>query len=230
MFRGDWVRLVRVASPNLRETVFEHSFDSSDLHYDLSEVHVWLADLSAWQDPDISCLDEEERSRSARFRFDADRGRYERSHAFLRHVLAQYTGTDPGVLVFKSAEHGKPFLLRGPRFNLSHAGERAAVAVAAREEVGVDIESTVRRVDPEEILTRFFHPADLAAWRATPRAERVDRFFEAWTRQEAVLKALGTGIAGGLGRSPVLNPRAGAPWRLYPIEAGPGYKATLAVL
>jgi phosphopantetheine--protein transferase-like protein len=44
-----------------------------------------------------------------------------------------------------------------------------------------------------EIAARNFHPAELAAIRASTDAPEI--FLRCWTRKEAVLKAIGTGIA-----------------------------------
>jgi 4'-phosphopantetheinyl transferase len=66
--------------------------------------------------------------------------------------------------------------------------------------VGVDIEESGRRPSPE--LARRLAP-DEQEW-LTPWSDQ--RFLGLWTKKEAYLKMLGTGIAGGLRTFSALRP------------------------
>ena len=102
------------------------------------EVHVWRVDLegSGKGECFLEVLDEEERGRAARFRFEKDRKRYASRHAVLRRILARYTGVEPGEVRFLEGRRGKPEVEGqgggGVRFNMSHSGGVALVAVAIR--------------------------------------------------------------------------------------------------
>ena len=102
---------------------------------------------------------------------------------------------------FTVSREGKPFLpeINDLHFNLSHSGGELAVAFS-RNEVGLDIESKVRRANYGELARRFF---DAAEARAVEEAgDSVGEvFFRLWTAKEAVLKLEGTGISGGLQRA-----------------------------
>jgi 4'-phosphopantetheinyl transferase len=90
---------------------------------------------------------------------------------------------------FPKSEAGVPLPLDGIHWSLSH---KSAVVggVAATFPVGFDLE-TIRPVN-EGLMAKV---ADEAEWRLA-REDRRTAFFRFWTAKEAVLKAVGQGIAG----------------------------------
>ncbi|HVD87034.1 MAG TPA: 4'-phosphopantetheinyl transferase superfamily protein [Solirubrobacterales bacterium] len=185
------------------------------------EVHLWLADLEAPGWPPASMLPPDERERARRMRAPRARDRWVAARWALRRVLGLYLDRDPADVRLSLAEHGKPELAgeRSLRFNLSHTGPRALVAVALDREVGVDIEA----VDPERDvagLARFaFSPEEAAALQAVPAPRRPAAFHRAWVRKEAIAKCHGVGLAAEL--------PAGAVW-VTPVDAGADVAAALA--
>ena len=158
---------------------------------------LWLVRLAdASGEDDAQVLDEHERSRAARLRFERDRRRYVASHVALRQVLARRTGIPAASLRFELGENGKPRLAGEPRcaFSLSHSDERALVALADRGEIGVDIERVRVLNDLDALAQRILTAAELERLEAVPADERTAAFLRAWTRKEACLKALGIGL------------------------------------
>lgn len=138
---------------------------------------------------DWSVLSPDERARANRFRSAVHRYRWIAAHAWVRRRLSARTGVSPEALVFTTGHRGKPTLPGGPWFNLAHAGALAALAVAADRPVGVDLEPVPGTVDPDAAAL-VLSAEELAAVRAGgPLA-----FAVAWTRKEAWVKALGTGL------------------------------------
>jgi 4'-phosphopantetheinyl transferase len=84
---------------------------------------------------------------------------------------------------------GVPLPSNGIHWSLSHK-ETLVVAVAAPFPVGIDVER-IRPVD-ERLYRRV---AAAAEWNLTGGMDRLT-FFRFWTAKEAVLKAVGKGIAG----------------------------------
>jgi 4'-phosphopantetheinyl transferase len=186
-----------------------------------AEPHVWRIPLDRFPPEDFSAdLSPEEAAR--RFRFADHQRRYVCAHGALRRILSRYTGLAPRALQFSAGPHGKPRLDPEStiRFNLSHSGELALVAVAEAREIGVDIEH-IRPVDDAiRIARRMFSSAEAVALDALPPAERTVPFFRSWTRMEALLKAAGRGIEGEV------SPNN---WSLRDLDLAPGYAAALAL-
>ncbi|MGH2708092.1 MAG: 4'-phosphopantetheinyl transferase family protein, partial [Actinomycetota bacterium] len=170
------------------------------------------------------------------------------SRGVLRCVLARYLAIEPQAVRMRSAAHGKPFLACGPRqlalrFNLSHSGGVALVAVARGREVGIDIESLGRVLDYERIITRFLSPDEQRMLAALPPTLRRQAFFTCWVRKEAYAKARGLGLSLPFEQFSVsVNPREPAAllsverrlgdpsrWTLNDIPIGDRYVAAVAV-
>ncbi|MEZ0065804.1 4'-phosphopantetheinyl transferase [Streptacidiphilus sp. MAP12-20] len=212
-------------------------------------VELWLLDvrgpvpgLESARIDDL--LDEKERTRAAAFVRESDRVLYRVAHAALRAVLAARTGLSPAAVRFTrepcpccGEAHGRPRLEApgGPQFSLSHGGDLVLIGLAAATApIGVDVEPLPSPQATRELAT-VLHPLEQAELTArsgganpTPAA-----FAQLWTRKEAYLKGLGT----GLGRDPAedytgeANPGALPPgWTLANIPAGPTHAAALAVL
>ncbi len=108
---------------------------------------------------------------------------------------------------------GKPFLPGGPSFSVSHAGERAGVALCADGEVGFDLEQLGGQA------------GDLRA--SSLRLAR-------WTATEAVLKAAGLGLRQAqqveLGESLHTGRVGGVSFHLSPVEISNDIVACLATV
>ncbi|WP_413988227.1 4'-phosphopantetheinyl transferase family protein [Labrys okinawensis] len=169
-------------------------------------VHLWLwsldtstTDLEAcWQS-----LSPDEGRRAESFRFEKHRKRFVIARGRLRFILADYMGCGAKEIAFGYGEAGKPYSLTQPDawrldFNLSHSEESAALAVSAGMELGVDIEH-IRPIE-EDILPQILSAAEQRQFETLPAAQKSDALLESWTRKEACLKALGTGLQGSPAR------------------------------
>jgi 4'-phosphopantetheinyl transferase len=164
-------------------------------------------------------LDVDERA-SARRRVDG--ARWTVARAALRSVLGEALDQAPAALTFATGPHGKPELPGSPlRFNLSHSGDRALIALAHEVEVGVDVERTNRRSTAVERSLTEGERAGLP-----DDADRHVELLRIWCRKEALAKAIG----GGLGWAPEdFDTSAPAGHTLRDLEPGDGYVGALAV-
>ena len=168
-------------------------------------VALWLARLDDF-DPDVcaAALDAADTARATAIVDPDTRRRAVVSRGLLRRLLAAHIGVRPEALRLSTAEHGRPVLEDGDadgaplQFNLSHSGGWWLCATASGP-VGVDLEMAGREVDTARLAGRVFTPGEQAALQLAAGDEAAVRgvFLDCWTRKEALLKALGTGFAGG---------------------------------
>ncbi|WP_116248410.1 4'-phosphopantetheinyl transferase superfamily protein [Nocardiopsis sp. FIRDI 009] len=224
---------------------------------------VWWAHTSLAADRLLRLLDERELARNTRFRHQADRDRHLLGRAMARLALAELVSCPPEKVTFdlvcRSCEekertgadpggrdpHGKPVPsgpARGWEVSVSHSGEWVALAVAEGVPVGVDVERVSAARDLDGLVGYTLADTERSVWDALPPQERTGAFFGYWARKEALLKATGLGLSGGLRRVAVTPPHAearleswtggGAPeaaW-LTDLDRGPDYRSALAVL
>ena len=175
--------------------VFRH-IDEGPQSLECDEVHVWSAPLDRPCDPNL--LVESERERASRFKMERIRNQFIAARAQLRIVLGRYLNLPPAEVPIKYEASGKPVLgLNGARdlyFNVSHSETLAVFAATRRGRIGVDIERHKKIANAELLVERFFSPHDSDRFKRLPERERLDAFFRAWTRKEAVLKAIGQGV------------------------------------
>lgn len=103
-----------------------------------------------------------------------------------------------GNFVFN--EHDKPFMqnasgerIEGVDFSISHCKNAIAVALSDRP-VGIDVESF--RHAEDALLRRTMNPEEQAEVLTAP--DSAEAFTRLWTKKEAVLKYLGTGLVDNL--------------------------------
>ena len=171
----------------------------------------------------LALLDDAERATASARDGDARR-RHVVAHAASRLVLAARLGTDPAHLEIESEPGGRP-TVDGIAFSLSHSGDRGAVAITEPGvNVGVDLEQVRFRRHLDRLAERVFAADEYQRWRGLAPRVRPRVFAQRWTEVEAVLKARGTGIAGGLASARDLGPG----WSFTPFDAGAGYVGAIA--
>ncbi len=186
-----------------------------------------------------SVLDGTERAQAARFRRDEDRRASIAAHGLTRLVLSEWAPVPPEAWRFAAAAGGKPRIAQPMAgsplfFNLSHTARLVAVAVTSAGEVGLDIEATADDRLNAAVADDLFSPAE-AEWLAgRPMAERGEAFAGLWTLKEAIVKALGGGLAQTLAAFTVtLDPPAvsglSGPWLLRRFRPMPGHVGALAL-
>ncbi|MBE2247797.1 MAG: 4'-phosphopantetheinyl transferase superfamily protein [Candidatus Competibacteraceae bacterium] len=127
------------------------------------------------------------------------------------------------------APNGKPFIPGFHPFNITHSGNIVAIAVLlSRGEIGIDCEM-IRPIQPSS-FTKQFSPPEMQ-WILNAQQPQ-QRFFDAWTMKEAVMKADGRGMRIPLHHIRLKkdyatiddNPNI---WFLYPLSLHPNHPAHL---
>jgi 4'-phosphopantetheinyl transferase len=181
-------------------------------------IEVWHVDLDT--PAPATALTADEHARAARFARPDQAQRWVASRAALRTLLGARLGLGPREVEFRHGPHGKPEVDGGPRFNLSHAGAVALVALADGRDLGIDVERTDRR---SQAILRSLTGNERAALGDRPRHLDLMRV---WCRKEALAKATGGGLRWAPERFDTLAP---GPYALADLDAGRGYVAALAV-
>jgi len=211
-------------------------------------IDVWSWRLGA-SEPQLArlirLLSRDELARAKRLAFAEHRTQFIVGRARLRQILARYLLMRPEAIRFNYGKHGKPLLSRypnAPSFNLTHSGPLAALALSRCGAVGIDLEQL--KPVGAEISLRFFTEGEKAFLARLSGRHWLDAFYKCWTRKEAVLKADGKGLIGGLAMSDVAlasdpisdrlklrNRKTGSPprWLLYDLLLDAGFVGTVAV-
>jgi 4'-phosphopantetheinyl transferase len=197
-------------------------------------VHVWRVNLPQESElPWRSLLSLDERQRGDRFHFDADRIRFTVTRGVLRTLLGQYFDAAPQALSFRYNEFGKPSLdLRHDsteiHFNVSHSGGCSLLAFSVGAPLGVDVEHLAIERDIENVARMAFSPDRYESFLLLPKASRKKSFFEAWTCQEALAKALGCGLFMAVDSQTVDNADS-SEWFIRSIKLDAEYAAAIAL-
>jgi len=169
--------------------------DKTDININLVSIYfAKTKDIISKYPRLIKFIDKDDRLRADKFHFEEDRCTWLFCHTLLRLVIASKLGIDSSEVIFFTDINNKPWLEGNPLFfNISHTREALAFAISDSAIVGIDIEKVDRKIDFESIIRTFFSPGERKFILTDPDLSR-EKLFLLWTRKEALLKALGTGI------------------------------------
>ena len=146
------------------------------------EIHIWHIELDAYKDGK-TLVDQ--------------RHLVNERHAILKQLLAYYVDQAPSAIELSYGEHGKPYLHDSRlEFNLAHSQHHLLCALAWNNPLGIDIEVKRPVHNWEYIAQKIFTPAEYEWLESVPSHQRMDIFFQGWTRKEAYLKMIGEGLFG----------------------------------
>jgi len=176
-------------------------------------LHLYYADRRHLADELVATfVTAADRERYAEAAHSRRRAEYLAGRALLRYALEQFTGRSGHSHELRATPEGKPECAAGPAISLSHSGDIVVCAVASGGAIGVDVETRKARTSAMTLAAQYFSPLE-AAW---IEADPDRRFQMLWVLKEAYLKALGVGLAGGLGslecriEPPSIEARVGA--------------------
>lgn len=193
-----------------------------------NDVHIWRSELDKppfLKDEFQQTLSEDEWKRAESLHFERDRRRFIVCRGRLRTILSLYSGIESGKLHFSYGSKGKPRLQKKwgcgkLQFNLSHSHNLSLYAVTQGHEIGIDLEHIHPMPDAAQIATRFFSHRENDVFSALPSDQKLEAFFNCWTRKEAVIKAIGEGLSLPLDQFDV-SFTPGQPARLLSLEGNP---------
>lgn len=144
----------------------------------------------------ITTISREKRERLLRYRHLSDRQNGVFAEVLLRCMISVRWDVPYSDIALQTGPYGKPFIANVPgcEFSLSHTNNALAVALSDKP-VGVDVEK-VRDMDMA-ISEKVFSEAEKTWLLETPEDQN-RRFFELWTKKEALVKYIGCGISSKL--------------------------------
>jgi 4'-phosphopantetheinyl transferase len=159
--------------------------------------------------------------------------RWQDSHASLFGKLLLLEGLKefghrPDLEGIRYGQYLKPFFDNGVQFNISHSGEYVVCIMSTVAKVGIDIEK-VQRVTVDDFKPYFLEPEYNEIISAD---DPCSKFFEYWTRKEAVVKADGMGLKMPLDSFCVqddtvqIGPDV---WHIHRVNFTPGYHCHAAL-
>jgi 4'-phosphopantetheinyl transferase len=170
-----------------------YSFDRSN--FNLEEENILIFGKSYNSDDFEKTLHPSIIDKAKRFFREEDRIAYLSRHNSLNSILANHLNCDPKALIIEKNEFGKPYLKENPfYFNLSKSKEFFCILLS-KVECGVDIE-VIRDVSNMKVVADLYFHTEEKKFCETGFFD--ERFLTVWTRKEAVLKAIGTGLTNDL--------------------------------
>ena len=163
--------------------------DDKIQEYPAEDIARWTAELPQWRREKVEAI-----------KHDAGR----RQLLLAYRLLCQGLREEYGIMeppTFDYGEHGKPSFLHSPfstlhfslsslHFSLSHCREAVACVIDDRP-CGIDIESVGRKASDSLIRYSMNEEETREIKKGEPEGKA---FLRLWTRKEAVLKLIGTGI------------------------------------
>jgi len=149
-------------------------------------------------------IDKEDKLRADRFKSDEDRHTFLFCHTLLRLIISERLNISPEDVVIIYDSNKKPYLQGNPLyFNISHTRDSFAIIISEQFRVGIDLEKVDRNIDFNPILRTSFSSREREFILELPD-DLSNRFYLLWTRKEALLKAIGSGITSDLSNIEVL--------------------------
>ena len=143
-------------------------------------IKLLIADVNLAKDHQhflLKNINEEQKEKALRYKNEKDQ---------LRSLLSSYLVNQLSKEEVIKNEYGKPYLVKGPFFNISHSGKYVIMAITDKE-VGVDIEENVEK--DMSMLLKIFNEAE-----AKMVKEHAD-FYYLWCAKESLIKCIGSSIS-----------------------------------
>jgi 4'-phosphopantetheinyl transferase len=136
----------------------------------------------------------EQKIRAGRFHCLEEQDTYICCHGLLRLILSDKLKKDPNDIVLNYDENNKPGLSGNPiYFNITHTNGAFAFVISKYFYVGIDMENTDRSIDFVTIINTYFSNIE-RNYVLSSGNNKQELFYLLWTRKEALLKAIGTGL------------------------------------
>jgi len=158
-------------------------------------VHIYISSIAKTNFLN-AYLTEVEKVKCSRFIQQADKDRFTTGRYLIRSILPKYIPDLTPLFELSVTETNKLYLPNTEvYFNLAHSGDLVVLALSNKP-IGIDIEHVKPIKDMTDVMQVCFNEQEIHSINSSPNPQF--RFYEFWTRKEAILKATGEGIATNL--------------------------------
>ncbi len=172
---------------------------------------LWLLDIDKYKEKIhnlIGYLDKNELARAESFGNAEKKQEYIVTRAIMKILIQRYTKRPFSKISLSYNDNGKPFMKNklfagNIKFNSSHSGKLAIIALSSLGDVGCDIEYMRKNIDYENIARRFFSPDEQKYITGKNIDDCRENFFRIWTAKESFIKMLGSTVAKDLKNSEI---------------------------
>lgn len=171
------------------------------MHLPINEIHVWSTDLMITDEQEklkFLLLNDDEKKRAGTFLQPLSRKHFIAARSALREILSLYLSISPEKILFTYTAHKKPYLHASMdssiKFNLSHSHHLAVYAFTLNDEIGIDLEKIDNNAHMG-VAKKYFNKEEIHYMMQLPETDRANAFYRIWAAKEAVVKAIGKGIA-----------------------------------
>lgn len=166
------------------------------------EIHIYSLNFSkdnSLIEKFYHLLSDDERKKIEQYKFPNDRKRASETFIYRRLIISNYLNANPKMIVFNKSSFGKPLLIEpnnsGFQFNYSHSEGKFVFTISKNSEIGIDIEFIKAFTDIDSLSKKYFSDDEFSFYNALQTKElKLNFFYRVWTRKEALLKGIGTGI------------------------------------
>lgn len=147
---------------------------------------------------DRTTLPVDEWKRAESYRQETTRRQFITGRILIRRALGFLLKTAPQEVPLEISEFGKPVLASKGRnafhFSIAHTQNHVFVAIAANQEIGVDLEHLRCPTRAQGVVEKFFTPNEKACLMQAQGEEKRWLFTRIWALKEALVKAEGRGL------------------------------------
>ena len=162
-------------------------------------VHVYYTDLTKAYNclqRFYKMLSDDEKDRAGKYHFEKDRNNYLVSRGLLRLILSKYLSIKAQEIIFEYNKYGKPYLKNNNlSFNIAHSSSTFIMTVTKEYDIGIDIEFMRDDLEIINMANNFFSEYEIKELLSLDQTNRLEGFYNCWTRKEAFIKAVGKGLS-----------------------------------
>lgn len=168
------------------------------------EIHIWIVNMLEHYDnynDYLHLLSSHEYKRANNYAFEKDKQRFVISRGILKTLIAKYLLICPKQVRLSINKYGKPYikkinnLNKMLHFNVSHSENIILYIFSEKNKVGIDIEKPKIMNNLDNIAKMVFTDKEYHTFMLIPKLYKSKFFYQCWSRKEAFIKALGTGLA-----------------------------------